>query len=294
LKEFAFTVQRCGYLIGITKKVDRPQRFQKGENGKDEEVVPSDRELKSTFEEVEVYAIYEPPQAGDEVGFQEYEDEIEEKVNMICASLGMKRVGYIFSHARGQTQEKHVLTPEEIIRAGKMQSKYGDSFVSIAVYYDAQSGHPSFEAFQAAQQCAELASKDLLSVDPKNDKIIKTKKPVTIVGTSLEKNEIDIEFLYSFNTPMKKLDGPFRSGFPPRNRKNEQQSYQRLKNVLVNRKNQGLNFVKRITDFHLLVFLTEFLDMKTDMPTLCEAIRTQNNSMAGGFEYLINSYAGIE
>eukprot|EP01080_Neovahlkampfia_damariscottae_P002472 gene2472-3181_t len=292
LEEYAYTIQRCGYLIGITKKVDRPQRFQKTEDGKQEEVQPSKRELEATFEEVEVYAIYEPPQFGDEKTVQEYDDENEEKVDTICSLLGMKRVGYIFSHGRGETQEKHKIMPDEIVRAAKLQSKYGSSFVTIAATFNSSSGL-ILEAFQVSEQCVELAEKDLLSIDPKNDSILKSKKGITIVGTTLEKNEVDIEFFYTFNTPMKRLDGPFRAGMVPKNRK-EEQSLNKLRTVLINRKNQGLNFVKRITDFHLLLYLTEFLDMKTDMPTLLEAVRTQNNSMAGGFEYLINSYAGIQ
>jgi len=73
-----------------------------------------------------------------------------------------------------------------------------------------------------------------------------------------------------------------------------QANYDLLRNVLVNRKNQKLPFVKRVTDFHLLFFISDGVLDDKEIKQLCEAVRTQNNNMAQGFEYILNSAANID
>ena len=55
-----------------------------------------------------------------------------------------------------------------------------------------------------------------------------------------------------------------------------------------------LPFVRRLKDFNLLVFLSQHLDINSDMPTLCHAVDSEDNEEVRGFELLINSLAGIQ
>lgn len=49
-------------------------------------------------------------------------------------------------------------------------------------------------------------------------------------------------------------------------------------------------FVKRISDFHLLLFLARFLDVKSDVPILAECVQAQM-PVPEGYQLLIESLA---
>jgi hypothetical protein len=51
-------------------------------------------------------------------------------------------------------------------------------------------------------------------------------------------------------------------------------------------------FVRRIKDFNLLVFLSAYLDMKSDVPTLCQAVLAEDEESTEGFKFIIASLAG--
>lgn len=61
-----------------------------------------------------------------------------------------------------------------------------------------------------------------------------------------------------------------------------------LKNHLERTKN--LPFVKRISDFHLLLILSRVLDVNADVPALTECVLTQS-AVAEGYQILIESMA---
>jgi nuclear protein localization family protein 4 len=51
-----------------------------------------------------------------------------------------------------------------------------------------------------------------------------------------------------------------------------------------------LTFVRRISDFHLLLKLATFLDVKADMPTIAACVKTQSR-VPEGYQFLIESFA---
>lgn len=61
-----------------------------------------------------------------------------------------------------------------------------------------------------------------------------------------------------------------------------------LKNHLDRTK--SLPFVKRISDFHLLLLLARFLDINNDVPALAEHVQTQT-PVPEGYQLLIESMA---
>jgi nuclear protein localization family protein 4 len=58
---------------------------------------------------VNVEAIYEPPQIGDNKGVQPLEDPFRQNVDMLAESLGLERVGVIFTSLN---QEKLCMTSD--------------------------------------------------------------------------------------------------------------------------------------------------------------------------------------
>jgi nuclear protein localization family protein 4 len=83
------------------------------------------------------------------------------------------------------------------------------------------------------------------------------------------------------------LQGPLSSAFPVENR-NTQVTAMALKNHLERTKN--LPFVKRISDFHLLLVLARILDVSADVPALTECVQTQS-AVPEGYQILIESMA---
>lgn len=113
-----------------------------------------------------------------------------------------------------------------------------------------------------SKQAVELYEKGNLLADSKNPKIVKTKKKVEVERKIT--NEIDVNLLIT-TVAIKNYSGLFLVGFPPRNRPSAdyKQSMSKLKQILHARRN--MKFVKRITDFHLLLFLTDYLSLSVSV-----------------------------
>jgi len=65
---------------------------------------------------INVEAIYEPPQYGDENGFHILEDEQEYIVDLLANNLTLERVGWVFTC----NEEEHYISPENIKRIAEM------------------------------------------------------------------------------------------------------------------------------------------------------------------------------
>lgn len=83
------------------------------------------------------------------------------------------------------------------------------------------------------------------------------------------------------------MQGPLSSSFPIENRITTVTS-KALKNHLDRTKH--LPFVKRISDFHLLLLLARYLDVNADIPALAECVQKQA-SVPDGYQFLIESLA---
>lgn len=275
LREMAMTVQRMGYIYGTSEKSAPPADDEEDSKAKsvDEYVIENEE-----YEKVLSCVIYEPRQEGSPEGFVELDDQALDRADTLANLLGMRRIGWIFSH---DGDRDYPLSGSEILRAAELQSKYGHSFVTVTVFPN-EEGQLEFQAFQVSKQCVELFEKGLLKVDEENPAILRTTKPVQVERK--ETQEVDCLLLIC-NVAITNYTSMFQVGFPIRNRPSSDhvQTMNKLKQVLLQRKNQ--KFVQRISDFHLLLFLTDYLSLSSDFPPLCEAIKTQNNSMAQNFEH---------
>ncbi|XP_075500538.1 NPL4-like protein 2 [Primulina tabacum] len=264
-ENLAFAVKRGGFMYGTVS-----------EEGK-----------------VEVDFIYEPPQQGTEDNLMLLRDMDEEKlVEAIALGLGMRRVGFIFTQTISQDKKDYTLSNSEILQAVELHAE-GDlkewvtAMVKLEVNEDG-AAEVHFEAFQISDMCVRLFKEDWFErevqeeVDPK---LSRMKKDV-MVGVK-DTREVDNDF---FLVVVKIFDhqGPLTSTFPIENRMSPL-TMNALKNHLDRTK--SLPFVKRISDFHLLLLVARVLDIKTDIPALTGCVLAQA-TVSEGYQLLIESLAG--
>lgn len=241
---------------------------------------------------VQVDFIYEPPQQGMEDDLILLRDPQEEKlVDAIAAGLGMTRVGFIFSQTVMQDKKDYNFSNKEVIQAAELHAETGlKEWVTVVVKLEVNEDGGAdvhFEAFQMSDMCVKLFKEDWFvrefgeNDDPKLSKMI---KDVVVGGKDVK--EVDNDF---FLVVVKIVDheGPLSSLFPIENR-NTFTSMKALKTHL--ERTRSLPFVKRISDFHLLLFLAKFLDLNSDIPALTECIHLQAG-VPEGYQLLIESMA---
>lgn len=69
---------------------------------------------------VNIEAIYEPPQYGDEHGFHILEDENDYIIDLLANNLTLEWVGWVFT----STDEEHFISPQNIWLIAEMQERY--------------------------------------------------------------------------------------------------------------------------------------------------------------------------
>ncbi|CAI8615021.1 unnamed protein product [Vicia faba] len=242
---------------------------------------------------VEVNFIYEPPQQGLEENLMFFRDSEEEKyVEAIAAGLGMRRVGFIFTQSVSQAKKDYTLSYREVLQAAEYHAESGlkewvTAVVKLEVNEEAGGADVHFEAFQMSDVCIRLFKEGWYDTEVKEDhdpKLSVMKKDV-VVGVK-DTKEVDNDF---FLVVVKIADhqGPLSSTFPVENR-STQVTANALKNHL--ERTKSLPFVKRISDFHLLLILSRVLDVNADVPALTECVLTQS-AVPEGYQILIESMA---
>ncbi|XP_042491427.1 NPL4-like protein 1 [Macadamia integrifolia] len=263
-ESLAFAVKRGGFMYGTVS-----------EDGK-----------------VEVDFIYEPPQQGTEENLILLRDPDEEnRVEAIALGLGMRKVGFIFTQTIGQNKKDYTLSNSEILQAAELQGEndlkeWVTAVVKLEVNEDG-GADVHFEAFQMSDMCVRLFKESWFETDILADadpKLSRMKKDV-VVGVK-DTKEVDNDF---FLVVVKILDhqGPLSSTFPIENR-NTPVTMRALKNHLDRTK--SLSFVKRISDFHLLLLLARFLDINADVPALAGCVQAQA-TVPEGYQLIIESMA---
>ncbi|XP_062143983.1 NPL4-like protein 1 [Alnus glutinosa] len=260
----AFAVKRAGFMYGTVSDVGK----------------------------VEVDFIYEPPQQGTEENLLILRDQDEEKlVEAIAMGLGMRRVGFIFTQTISQDKKDYTLSNREVLQAAEFHAESGlkewiTAVVKLEVNEDG-GADVHFEAFQMSDVCVRLFKEGWFVTEIAEDadpKLSKMKKDV-MVGVK-DTREVDNDF---FLVVVKIFDhqGPLSSSFPIENR-NIPLTLRALKNHLD--RTRSLSFVKRISDFHLLLLLARFLDLSSDVPALAECVQGQS-AVPEGYQLLIESLA---
>ncbi|WVZ82482.1 hypothetical protein U9M48_029739 [Paspalum notatum var. saurae] len=264
----AFAVKRAGFLYGRV-----------------------DAATKGVF----VDFIYEPPQQGSQDAVRLVRDADEEaRVDAIAGGLGMRRVGLVFTQAVGRKASKtgeYTMSNREVVQAAQLQAEGGipewvTAIVKLEVGNDG-TGDVHFEAFQMSEICVKLLKDGVLETevgDADDPRLSKMRKEVVAGGK--DTMQVDNDF---FLVAVKISDhqGPLSVGFPIENR-GSPVGMSALRIHL--ERTRHLTFVKRISDFHLLLKVATFLDVKTDVPALAACVKTQSK-VPEGYQLLIESLA---
>ncbi|GAB2279345.1 hypothetical protein Dimus_013987 [Dionaea muscipula] len=262
----AFAVKRGGFMYGTVSEVGK----------------------------VEIDFIYEPPQVGTEERLVLMRDSDEEKlVDAIAMGLGMRRVGFIFTQTVGQNKKDYTMSNVEIAQAVELHAESGlkewvTALVKLKVNEEGEAD-VHFEAFQVSDMCVRLFKEGWFDLEGGKDgevdpKVSRMKKDVVVGGKDVR--EVDNDF---FLVVVKIFDhqGPLSTTFPIENRATPV-AMRALKSHLD--RTMSLPFVKRISDFHLLLALCRILDINSDIPTLTQCVRTQS-AVPEGYQILIQSMA---
>lgn len=249
-----------------------------------------------------VDCIYEPPQCGTYQIYklenpEERPDTIEsrKRADKLASLLGLERVGWIFS----SKPRKCIFSAVDILTACRFQCEaeemYGKdaskTFVSIAVSVT-EEGMTHFEAYQVSELCLSMYKADVfvpVEEQKPNSGKIRTKEEVIVEG--VECRSVDTDF-FLVSVPIKDHHSWLKnSNFPVENR--EQAPIQPSDLSLCLAKNQDEPFIKRISDFHLLLYISNILDMDADMPLLCNAVREQRelSEEEEGYRLMIEAIA---
>ena len=176
VRQLGFTqTRRCAWLYG--------RYVEKLEQSKvDEEAGPAvdsfGKKLKvrvrakgyggQTSVQVQVDCSYEPPQRCTGDTMELLEDPHEDLVNSVATSLGLEKVGFMFSHP-GPREEGHHFSANEIIMCAENQLLAGDEamqspFITVKVTLN-ENNESDFQAYQMSKQCLELVAEGALLYD---------------------------------------------------------------------------------------------------------------------------------
>jgi len=255
---------------------------------------------------VQVHAIFEPKQDSTAKDLVLVEDEdAEVRLGKLAAMLGLTRVGLIIGHPA----RDYAFSVNELLLASRMHAQAvqadaenGGRFIMMKArpVLDSETnidGVATVEAYQVTDQCVELAVRDepAFSQSKTDPRVAKTRADCTFVVEKKEQRKATVEH---FVSRVFDIARPFQSfitsGFAIENRPTDPQTSERMASYLRARRSKGESFLLAISDLHLLLFLSNLLDMSTDMPILCSKVVARDTSDLDGFQMMINCYAGME
>eukprot|EP00536_Pseudo-nitzschia_multiseries_P009205 jgi/Psemu1/66896/estExt_Genemark1.C_2520025 len=277
LQRFQFARKRFAFLYGKYQESD-------------------DSGTKKTI----VEAIYEPPQEPDldaAEGFEQLEDPLEDKVDEIAKLLGMQKVGWIFGHP--PREDDIVLTTAEVIMAAELQLEAAGGveetpFVTIKVG-QGKDGNVGVEAFQVSQQCMAMVAEEALEIGT-NHGVCQVNETFTAIQEGKESKTIDNNFFLTVVPIVQHTSEVFVSQFPRVNRllDDRMPSKDEMKRQLSKSGSSGWTFIDLLSDFNLLIYMTEFFDITTDFPKICQSVTDRDVQLDDGYKIIIASIAGLD
>ncbi|EME30742.1 Nuclear protein localization protein 4 [Galdieria sulphuraria] len=252
-----------------------------------------------------VDCIYEPPQSGTYQIYklespEENPDAAESKkrADKLASLLGLEKVGWIFS----SKPRKCIFSAVDILTACQFQCEAEEmhgkdvskTFVTITVSVT-EEGMTRFEAYQISDLCLDMYKASVFAPveqQKPNSGKIRTKEEVIVEG--VECRSIDTDF-FLVSVPIKDHHSWLKNNnFPVENREQAPVQPSDLSSCLG--KSLDEPFIRRISDFHLLLYISNVLDMDGDMPLLCNAVREQREltDEEEGYRLMIEAIANAD
>lgn len=288
LVDTSFSQQRIGFCYGSVSisEVDEDTDKKDKDNTTTDESTPTEKLTTN------VHAIYEPPQTGDADTYalvadqDEQAGDITQRAHSVANLLNLKHVGMVIS-ARPR---KCMISAKDVVFAARTLSKLSEeerkSFI-IFIVSTSETGQIQFEAYQLSDLVVEMYEDDIfedLSKQKANGGRVLCKQDVLIEGKDARK--VPTEF-FILNIPIKGCDSWLQTKFNVENRDIAPQNPNHMHKII---KDESIPYYKRLADFHLLLFLSNVFDMKTDMPRLCTAVQ-QGENIDEGYRLMIENMA---
>ena len=297
LQRFQFQRHRFGILYGKFIDVETGEETN-GKDDSDTKMTDSSDGKKKSEKRVKVEAIYEPPQNADPdaaEGFEQLEDPDEEKIEQIASMLGLQKVGWIFGHK----PRKEVMTSAEIIMAAELQLEAAGGveetpFCTVKVT-QGDDGLVSVEAFQVSQQCMAMVAEEALEIGPDPSQCT-VNDTFTAIQEGKESKTVDNNFFLAVVPIVQHTSETFVSQFPKMNRDLDDRSpsHDELKRQLSKSGTAGWTFMDLLSDFNLLIYLSNHLDVNADFPKICTSIVNRDIPLDDGYKIIITSMAGVD
>lgn len=253
---------------------------------------------------VQVHAVYEPKQESTSEDIALLENEAaDQKMAALAAMLGLQCVGVMIAHPARQyafSVDEIRLAARYHAEALKGDAEKGKLFVTMKarpVLEDEKDieGIATMEAYQLTDQAVELCSRGAFYQSKTDPRVAKTAADCCFIIDKKEQRKATME---PFVARVFDIARPFSSflgsGFAIENRETEPQTSQSLTNYVRQRRGRREPFLKTVSDLHLLLFLSNLLDMQADMPVLCSKVVEGKTDELDGFQMMIDCYAGLQ
>lgn len=237
-----------------------------------------------------VHAVYEPPQCGTADAYALVEGDeagdMSQRADRLADLCGLSRVGVVIS-ARPR---KCILSAMDVVFAAAMAADLPENLRKafiIFVVSTAETGETLFEAYQISDLAIKMFQADAFENVAKqkpNGGRVACAQDVLVEGKDTRK--VPTEF-FLLNVPIKSCDTWLRTAFTIENRDISPQGPPELSKIV---RDESIPYAKRLADFHVLLFLSNVFDMKSDMPGLCAAIK-QEEDIGEGYRLMIDNMA---
>jgi len=300
LRKFNFQRSRMGFLYG------------KFVHEKSEDGTTTTTSLKNL--KVVVEAIYEPKQevdANSPNGFvlldnddDHHDDDdtgssYDSHADTVASYLGLRKVGWIYGHA--PREPGFHMSAAEIIMAAEFQLEAADGvqstpFVTVKVTLGDDGQQTSFEAFQVSLQAMEMVAEGALEVYPSDPRLCLVNETFTAIKEGKECKTVEGEFFLSVVPIVQHVSELFVCEFPKLNRDFDDRhpSHDEMKRQLSKSGSAGWTFVDLLADFNLIVYLCDYLDVKTDMVKICTSIVDREVPLDEGYRLIIGALAKLD
>lgn len=263
LAETAFSQQRVGYCFGTI-----------------------DIESETT----NVHVIYEPPQKGnaDSYALADPNDagDMTERAHALADMIGLQYVGLVIS-ARPR---KCILSAMDVVFAAGVLAKLPEALRKafiIFVVSTAETGQTIFEAYQLSDLAVEIYEaevfEEMSKQKPNGGRVICMED---VLVERKDTRKVPTEF-FILNVPIKSCDSWLRTAFTVENRDLTPQNPSSMQSIV---RDESIPYHKRLADFHLLLFLSNVLDMKSDMPGLSSSVKDAGE-IGEGYRLMIENMA---
>lgn len=211
--------------------------------------------------------------------------------------MGLQKVGWIFGHQ--PREDDVVLTAAEVIMAAELQLEAAEGveetpFITIKVG-QGKDGNVGVEAFQVSQQCMAMVAEEALEISTKPG-VCQINETFTAIQEGKESKTIDNNFFLTVVPIVQHTSEVFVSQFPRINRDLDDRmpSKDEMKRQLSKSGTSGWTFVDLLSDFNLLIYMTEFLDINSDFPKICQSVMDRDVPLDDGYKIIIASMAGLD